>query len=374
MSDNILLNLFFTKISAFFLKYGNIYKAYKIQNKFDLDFIRKAKVIVIFFIPPKETINGGILSIFSLCTYTKKVYPSATTLIATFPGKKTHAHNHFFHNNEDIYRWEQIVNNARNVEHLILHIPEYLSSKFYISLKNKDKKFLKSVHCLHINIMNQNIELMPNVFEIKKLYRLTNNITQTLAFSKNLTQGLSDLYKMPVHLFSTWLDYSEYTTTKYTEKEKIIVVSPDDNMSKKAILEKIANELKDYRIVVIENLKFDDYMQLISKAFAVITFGEGFDWFFMQPPQVGTLSFSVFNEKFFPDKTWKNLQNVFDSYEELHKNIVNMIKKAEYNKIVYYNTVNETLRKISDVYSEKQYTDNLDRFYKHKYDLLPNKG
>ena len=130
-------------------------------------------------------------------------------------------------------------------------------------------------------------------------------------------------------------------------------------------------KLPDFKLVTIKGLKFDAYMQLIAKSFAVITFGEGFDWFFMQPPQVCSLSFSVFNETFFPNKSWLKLKNVFPSYEEMGQHIIDLIKNVEYNSKDYYDLVKKTINKIDEVYSEKKYLDNLTRFYQKQYDLYP---
>ncbi len=71
---------------------------------------------------------------------------------------------------EDIYRFSQIVDNAKNLDEMILHIPDYYADDFYKELKKKDIKFLKSIKNLHINIMNQNIELMPEPEQLKDLY------------------------------------------------------------------------------------------------------------------------------------------------------------------------------------------------------------
>ena len=71
---------------------------------------------------------------------------------------------------------------------MILHIPEYYADDFYNDLTEKDIEFLKSIKKLHINIMNQNIELMPEPEKLKDLYKLTNNITQTIAHDRYATQ------------------------------------------------------------------------------------------------------------------------------------------------------------------------------------------
>ena len=53
------------------------------------------------------------------------------------------------------------------------------------------------------------------------------------------------------------------------------------------------------------------YMDYIAKAMFVISFGEGFDGYFIQPCLVGSVGIAVYNERFFPDSSWKELDNVY---------------------------------------------------------------
>lgn len=58
--------------------------------------------------------------------------------------------------------------------------------------------------------MNQNIELMPEPEKLKDLYKLTNNITQTIAHDRYATQEVCDKWQIPTHLFSVNIDLTKY--------------------------------------------------------------------------------------------------------------------------------------------------------------------
>lgn len=341
------------------------------QDKYDLTPLKKAKDIIAFFIPENVKINGGILSIFNLCTYTRKVYPNACVMLVTYPNSDTYAHNTYFENDENIYRWEQLMDNAPAMQKLILHIPEYMAGKFYGILTKKDISFLKSVQDLQINILNQNMDLMPNKESWQNLYQLTSNITQTLAFIRNCTQEVADRYQIPTHLFSTYLDFSKYQTVAFEDKEKTIVLSPDNNDKKEMVVNALKKQLPDYKLVVVNNLTFQEYMNLIAKSFCTITFGEGFDGYFIQPAYVGSLSFAVYNETFFPNEQWANLSNVFASFEDMAQKLPNFLRKLEKDKNAYINLSHLNKEKMNTVYGADKYIDNLNRFYQQKYDILP---
>lgn len=288
-----------------------------------------------YFIPPKNDINGGIMSIFSICKYSREICPDAQCVITTFPSKVTYERNTFFKNDEKIYRWEQIVNNAKNVKELIIHIPEYFSDKFSTALTNKDFKFLKQIENVQINILNQNIELMPEPEKIKGLYKITNNVTQTIAHDRYATQEVCDKWQIPTHFLSVHIDTSGYRSYAFEEKEKIIVLSPDEAPCKECYRKKLKQELPDFKLITVENMPFDEYMDLIAKAYFTISFGEGFDGYFNQPQAVRGLGMAVYNSDFFPDESWLELKNVYKSPADMENNIVNDIKELSANKELY---------------------------------------
>ncbi|MEI3254807.1 MAG: hypothetical protein V8R83_05825 [Candidatus Gastranaerophilaceae bacterium] len=341
--------------------------AIKIQNSYDLSNIKNTKKLIVFFIPPKNDINGGIMSIFSICKYSREICPDAQCVITTFPSKVTYERNTFFKNDEKIYRWEQIVNNAKNVKELIIHIPEYFSDKFSTALTNKDFKFLKQIENVQINILNQNIELMPEPEKIKGLYKITNNVTQTIAHDRYATQEVCDKWQIPTHFLSVHIDTSGYRSYAFEEKEKIIVLSPDEAPYKEAIVKKLKQELPDFKLITVENMPFDEYMDLIAKAYFTISFGEGFDGYFNQPQAVRGLGMAVYNSDFFPDESWLELKNVYKSPADMENNIVNDIKELSANKELYYSLINKMNEKLSTLYGEDLFKRNLEKFYKEEY-------
>lgn len=341
--------------------------AIKIQNSYDLSNIKNTKKLIVFFIPPKNDINGGIMSIFSICKYSREICPDAQCVITTFPSKVTYAHNTFFKNDEKIYRWEQIVNNAKNVKDLIIHIPEYFSDKFSTALTNKDFKFLKQIENVQINILNQNIELMPEPEKIKGLYKITNNVTQTIAHDRYATQEVCDKWQIPTHFLSVHIDISGYRSYAFEEKQKIIVLSPDEAPYKEAVVEKLKNELPDFKLITVENMPFDEYMDLIAKAYFTISFGEGFDGYFCQPFIVGSLGTAVYNDEFFPDVSWLDLKNVYATADDMKNKIVSDIRENSNNKELYYDLIDTIKKKIFLLYGEELFKSNLDKFYKKEY-------
>ena len=365
----------------FSVKNSNCYKqfkdAIKIQDAYDLTELKNTKKLILFLIPSPDSamINGGIMSIFSLCEESRRINDAALCIISTPPHcKYTYAKNDKFLNDENIYRFSQIIDNANNLDEMILHIPEYYADNFYNDLTEKDIEFLKSIKKLHINIMNQNIELMPEPEKLKDLYKLTNNITQTIAHDRYATQEVCDKWQIPTHLFSVNCDMSKYKAYSFDEKEKIIVLSPDWNEHKERIIEKLEKKLPDWKLITVNNMTFTEYMDLISRAFFTITFGEGFDGYFLQPPVVESIGFAVYNNEFFPSENWLKFDNVFKSYDEMHENIVGIIKQLQSDRESYLSLSKQVKAKHDKLYSYDKFHTNLKRFYDRDYDFAPMRG
>ncbi len=342
-------------------------KSIKEQNLYDLSELQAIKELIVCFIPNIKMMTGGIQSIYSICKYSREICPQAQCIIATVPGKYTYSYNPYFKNEEKIYRFEQIIKNAKNVEKLTLHIPEYYADKFYKALKKDEIKFLKGIKDLHINILNQNIELMPEPQKLKGLYKLTDNVTQTIGHHRYATQEVCDNWQMPAHFLSVHIDISGYKTYPFEEKEKIIVLSPDEAPYKKAVVEKLKKELPDFKLVTVQNMTFSEYMDLIARAYFTITFGEGFDGYFNQPQTVGGLGMAVYDSAFFPDESWLELKNVYKSPADMENNIVNDIKELSANKELYYSLINKIKEKLSTLYGEDLFKRNLEKFYKEVF-------
>ena len=118
--------------------------------------MQQERRLIIFFIPPEKIINGGILSIFSICKESRrfKDIHGADVVLSTYPGHKSYEKNDLFENNEVIYSFDEIVKWGP-LEYLQLHIPEYASSEIYQAIKKYDN-YTKVIPHISINIMNQN--------------------------------------------------------------------------------------------------------------------------------------------------------------------------------------------------------------------------
>ncbi|MDD3237055.1 MAG: hypothetical protein PHV37_03045 [Candidatus Gastranaerophilales bacterium] len=347
-------------------------KEKELQNNFDIDSLKNAKKLILFLTPGGIKINGGILSIFSLCTTSRELNKDAVCILSTYPNDKyTYAYNDKFPNNEQIYRFSQIIENCKNLEEIIVHIPDYYAMSFYKALNKNELIFFKSIKNVQLNIMNQNIENMPEVKKLKSLYLISNNVTQTVAHDRYATQEVCNKFKMPTHLFSVEIDYTLYKKYPFEKKEKIIVLSPDDNKNKSKIVQSLEKEFPDWKIITVNNMSFFEYMDLISRAYFTITFGEGMDGYFNQPAYVDSLGFAVYNDHFFPNKEWKDLNNVYSSYTDMTENLPNDLKKLYENKELYYKTINEHFEKLNITYQKEKFVSNLRNFYFKKYDFLP---
>lgn len=351
-----------------------IVESMNIQNTYDMTKFRLADKIVVFLAPYAKSISGGVMSIFSLCRYSREICKDSECIIASQPGISTYSENDFFKNDEKVYRWKQVVENAQSVKKMILHVPEYIVKDLYKSLDEADINFLKNIEDLQINIMNQNIEQMSESEAFADLYTITNNITQTVAHNRTASQEVCDRFNIPTHLFSVYTDYSRYKQYKFEDKEKLIILSPDNHEKKVAIAEKIQRELPDFKIVTFNNIPYSEYLDLISKAFITITFGEGFDSYFIEPNLVNSLSLTVYNDDFFPDKSWADEKTVYSSYDEMYEKIVDDIKQYTNNKNEYEKITKKLKEKFNKIYDFDKFIDNLKRYYEGKYDFYPKYG
>ncbi len=345
-----------------------------IQDTLDMSMLRKAKKVIVFLTPGRSYINGGVMSIYSLCKTSRELNPDAFCSVVTYPNDYTYVVNDKFKNNELILRFEQITENAKNAEEMIIHIPDFRAHRFYNDLKSNEIEFLKSIPHLQLNIMNQNIKLMPEPEKIKDLYLLTDNITQTIAHDRYATQEVCDKWGIPTHLFSVRIDMSAYKTYPFEEKEKIIVLSPDKNEYKERIVNKLKTELPDWELVTVNNMTFNEYMDLIARAYFTVTFGEGFDGYFLQPHVVSSIGFSVYNDEFFPNEDWKKYQNVYSSYEEMLNRIVADVKQLQGDKEAYLTLTKDIKAEHDKLYNYDKFRNNLRNFYNGNYDFLPKEN
>lgn len=328
------------------------------------------KSLVLFLVPPEEFIGGGIISILNLAKTSREILKNHTVRVATYPKTKSYRKISFFPNNEYIYTFDEIVDEFKTLDNLIIHIPEYSTTRVQESLLDYTE-YLNRIPNLHLNVLNQNIELMPPPEDFGNLFAFTAQVTQTTAHSKYATQEMANRYSTPIHQFSVDIDSSYYKKVAFKDKEPIIAVSPDEHPAKQEIID-LLKMIPGYEVITIENLTFEDYKSLISRAKYVVTFGEGMDSYFIESTFSDTIAISVFNETFFPDRKYLALDNVYESYESMCANVSSLILSTTNNKASYLAIVKGTSRLLEKIYNRNLYQQNVHNFYKGKFLFTPD--
>ena len=98
------------------------------------------------------------------------------------------------------------------------------------------------------------------------------------------------------------------------------------------------------------------------------------DCYFLQPGEIGSIGFAVYNDEFFPDKSWSEMLNVFSSYDDMYKNITSVMRKLLNDKDLYLQTNESHYNEIRKLYDFNAFEDNLKRFYNRDYDFYPTEG
>ena len=330
--------------------------------------------LIIYFVPPEKRINGGIMSIFSMCKESRRFSDihKADVRLCTYPCSPSYGKNDLFENDEEVFSFHELIKEYPRLESLTINIPEVAVQLSYNGfIEHED--YLASIPDLHFNILNQNIKVMPNESTVALLYRYTPNITQTTAHDRYATQEMCDKYGMPLHHLSVFIDSSRYDKVAYKDKSDIIAYSPDDHPMKQKVLKNIEDRLRGYKLVEIKDMSYSEFKSTIAKAKFAITFGEGFDGYFIEGIFSGSISFAVYNDDFFPAADFKKYANVYDDYESTLKGICGDIKALDDEK--KYSQLNAKLReRLESIYSFKNYLNNLEAFYKKRYSFKPSYG
>lgn len=330
------------------------------------EYSKKQKKLIVFLVPCWDGVNGGVMSICSIASVSKKLKDKhkSDVLVSTVPGKKTFLKYSKFDNEHNIYRFDQIFDYFDELTNLTIHIPENFIEAFIENLSEEQEEKLNSISKLKINIMNQNIWLMPSLEVVNKLRGICGNLTMTVAHASYATKSMRDKYKMPVHFFST-SNLTEYYYKPYSEKEDLLLVSVDYHPLKKEIIREIRNAYPELRIKQIENMEYAEYKGWISRAKWMITFGEGLDGYFVESIRSGAVSFSILNYDFFGED-FAGMPNIFEDYKHMKSQIVDRIEK--YDSEIEFTELNDKLREIDKIiYNDDEYISNIKEYYLNNY-------
>lgn len=331
-----------------------------------MNFSSNSKKLIVFLTVGYDIITGGIISISSICTESKKLkhVHGSEVLMCTVPNESPLLKYSKFDNQIYIFTLPQILSYFENLTYLMIHIPEYAVTKFVKYLSGGNCMKLREIEKLHFNIMIQNIKLIPPLEDINYLKEF-GKVTCTTAHEAYLNPEIRKQLGIPMHRLSTYLSPEQYTKKRYFEKENLMIISHDHHAKKAEILYLIREQLPQIELQIIKHLTYEDYKMLISGAKWALTFGEGLDGYFIETVFSGGISFAVFNDDFFTDD-FKKLQTVYDSYETLEQNIISDIKSFD-NESTYEDYQNKQYDLCSKYYDFKKYIMNLQLFYEEKY-------
>ena len=321
------------------------------------------------WITGKERISGGLLSIASMFEEAKKLpelasYQFIMVTLNSIPLILRHTQ---FENNITVFRLSQVFSYFNNLQHLIINVPELLVPALPAELGAGPRRRLEKIKNFHINILNQNILIMPGPESVDALKHIAKNVTMTTAHVRYCTEALSRQYKVSMHNLSVFGSPERYRRCAYAEKENLMIASPDQQPMSATILEGVQARLPSLRIQVIKNLTYGDYKATIERAKWAITFGEGLDFYFIETVFSGGISFAVYNDDFFP-KEFTELPAVFSTYEHMCRELPAMIEHLD-NPINFNECQKAQFNLCRKHYQYDRYLRNLSAFYRGDYDV-----
>lgn len=328
---------------------------------------KDTKKLIVYLVPEVDVVSGGVMSICSMARVTRdiKELSDHTVLVSTAPSVTSFFQYSKFESGFNLQRFEQLRVYFNELEEIIIHIPETYVYYFLLKIIPSDADWLRKLKKTQINILNQNMALMPRYKYTKYLKQFGHTTTMTCAHKRYCTKQLRSSYDMPVHFFST-SNLIKYKYVPYEEKENIIAYSPDGNPFKDDVLTLLKQAFPDYQLLEIKNMSYDQYLSTVGRAKWMITFGEGIDGYFVESIRSGAIAFSVRNHLFFDENQFNDCSNIYDSYFDMLGKIVNDIKKLD-NKKSFTNFNNKLRVLDAKIYNDEEYKDNIKQYYLNNY-------
>ncbi len=340
--------------------------------------ITSPKKLMVFLVPEHNAMSGGIYSIFSIAHQMRRLkhVHRYDVMIATLSRASglTYFRNTNFLNSENVYRFEQICL-CDAVEDLYLHIPEYATRFFLEELPPHVRTYISERKNVYINILNQNIWLMPEKEEFANLREISGEISQSVAHHAYAGQEFADKYALPTLLLPAYTDLSDYPFIPFEEKERLIIYSPDDAPHKAKCLANIRRALPDFELLEIKDITFEKYMDLATRCMFSVSFGEGLDGYISQPFMKGGVGFTVHNLDFFPKSPdFRGLYSIFESEKEMVREVADRMKHLAGNAEAYRETGDQFRALHDSMYSEIDYIEQIRKLAMREFEVLPTRS
>lgn len=316
--------------------------------------------LIVFFVPGFDMVSGGVMSIISSAGETKKLFAGSRTgvFVCFIPYHPPLSKFTKFENDQIVVNYFDLLSRCCNVKTLLLHVPEIYTN--YVA-KNIQQLVGRFNGYFYFNILLQNIDVAPSPVIVNKL-KLHGAVTITTAHKAYSGEDTKRRYECPVHHLSVWVSPEKYNYKKFDEKRNLIVVSPDEHELRNVILNKIQAQLPEFEFVVIRNMTYNAYLQIISEARFSLTFGEGLDGYFAEPVFSGGVGCAVYNSRFF-DEEYENLPFVYASWDELAQNFVADVSQANLNSDRYTAAHKAQFEILAVNYSYEKYQGNIASYY-----------
>ncbi|UWQ79454.1 hypothetical protein K3725_00100 [Leisingera sp. S132] len=346
-----------------------------LQNQYFPKSVLGSKRLMVIVVPEGNFMSGGIFSMFSIANQMRRLKREHgyDVIMMTRPMKNgsTYFRNSHFRNSEHVFRFEQLTY-CDHVREIYIHLPEYLAETFYDDLSDNERNWLANRETVQINLLNQNIQLMPEAEDFQSLYNLTPNVTQSVAHHSYFGQEFSDKYGLPTLLLPAYTDLSEFPGSDFRTKEKLIIYSPDEEAShRQECLDILKKELPEFELVEIRDIPFEEYMDLATRCMFSISFGEGFDGYVAQPIYQGGLGMTVFNKEFFPDEGYAKFPVFFESEGEMLQNLVPTIRRLMNDPVEFREVNRELLSRYEELYSFEEYVQQIRKLALKEFEIFP---
>mgnify|MGYP001765414197 CR=1 FL=1 len=332
-------------------------------------FDESSEKLIVILTPGRDLINGGILSIASIFreSVALRSLHGSDVILCTVPGEPLLLKYTKFKNDNDLFELSPVLRHFRNLRYLMIHVPEYAIARTLKNISNSDRRRIARIGKVHINILLQNITLLPEKEYIDALKAL-GTVTCTTAHEKYTTQETRERLGIPIHRLSVWNSPELYERAPYSRKRDIMIISPDPNSHREEVIQAISKGLPHLKTVVIQNMPYEEFRNTILRAKWALTFGEGLDGYFVETVFSGGVSFAVFNQDFFT-ADFGELRTVYADYDDLKARICADIANLDDEAIFRdYNSRQFTL--CEKYYKHEDYVKNLRLFYEGRYTFL----
>lgn len=324
----------------------------------------RTKRLIVFLTPGFDSPNGGILSIS--WTYRESAalqhLHGSKVALCTVPGDPPLLKYTWFKNRNYLLDLEDLLNRCGDLDYLLVHIPEYAVNQVSRWLDSFSPK-LRNVKEVHLNVMVQHIDIGQEQ-DISGLGRF-GKVTCTTAHEAYSNAATRETLGVSLHKLSCCNGPERYTLSGYADKQPLLMVSHDPHPLKERVLLEIKKALPALKIQIIQNLSFEEYLDVARRAKWSLTFGEGLDSYFSDPVFSGGVSFAVFNERFFTP-AFARLETVYPSWDILMNKITTDLQRLD-EPVAYQRCWRQAWDLLSDLYSTERFRENLRLFYRGEY-------